>query len=127
VLKNYKAAEGIDRLYQVIQEARVRKDTDERPGKDIWIPGLEPRAAVRTRVIPVLQTEKERLEILLAQLEADSGELTQDLRQNEARQETCGAVAHQWLNALEEAAVMYKSIPDDQVQLWSIEMQETGS
>lgn len=68
MFQKYKAAQGIDALHQVILEARARKAGGEAPGKDAYIQGLEPRAAVRARVIPVLQTEKERLEAVLAEV-----------------------------------------------------------
>jgi hypothetical protein len=57
---------NVDRLHAVITDARARKKAGY-SGNDIWREDVLPSAATRARIIPLLQTERDRLK---AQLEA---------------------------------------------------------
>ena len=56
---------NVDTLHAVVTEARARKKAGY-TGKDVWREDIQPSAAVRARIIPILEAEKERLK---AQLE----------------------------------------------------------
>ena len=72
MFKKYNVKENLDNLHAVVTAARTRKQTDY-DGNDVWREDLQPRAAVRARTIPVLEKERERLRVELAQV---SGVLT---------------------------------------------------
>ncbi|KAG8888806.1 hypothetical protein FRB99_004077 [Tulasnella sp. 403] len=144
IFKQYGAAEAIDTLHNVIVEARARKSSGVAPGKDAWTKTLDPKTAVRARVMPVLLEEKKRLEESLATLEADNEMLTQVLRDNTKRREDCDSLANQWIDALEEVGVNhtirassalhrqqvaseYTKVPEEGIQQWSMDTQETTS
>ncbi|KAG8854439.1 hypothetical protein FRB96_007501 [Tulasnella sp. 330] len=124
VLLHYNAARGIDELHQTVLDAKTRAATGEEPGMDTWRGTLDPNSAVRVRVTPVLQEEKQRLETVLAELEAESNELTANLKQNEDRRAENEGVANKLLDALEQAAATFNAIPEEPVQMWTIEAQE---
>lgn len=52
----------------MVGEAKARKASGEPTGKDSWTRVLEPKEAIRARVVPVLRDEKERLEKILAEV-----------------------------------------------------------
>lgn len=57
--------ESINVLHGVVTDARARKQRDETEGKDIWKEDLEPRAAVRARTVPMLESDVEKLKATL--------------------------------------------------------------
>lgn len=59
---------NLDRLHAVVTEARQRKE-EGYTGKDVWKEDLKPDAAVRARIVPLLEEERDRLK---AQLETVS-------------------------------------------------------
>ncbi|KAG9047711.1 hypothetical protein FS837_001675 [Tulasnella sp. UAMH 9824] len=125
IFRQYHAAEGIDALHQVVAEGKARKAAGESPGKDAWTRVLEPKEAIRARVVPVLRSEKARLEAALAELENENDSLTDILKANKAKRAEQNALANQWLDALEEAAASFSKLPESEAQQWSIETQET--
>lgn len=105
----------------MVSEGKARKAAGEPPGKDAWTRVLEPKEAIRARVVPVLRGEKARLEAVLAevgrlschislriltpptfQLEAENDKLTDILKANKAKRAEQNALANEWLDALEE-------------------------
>ncbi|KAG8994625.1 hypothetical protein FRB93_001540 [Tulasnella sp. JGI-2019a] len=104
ILQQYNAARGIDELHQTVLEAKARVAAGAEPGKDTWRGTLDPKSAIRVRITPVLQDEKARLEAVLAELEAESNELTENLKRNEERRAEHDSVANHLLDALEEAS-----------------------
>ncbi|KAG9017946.1 hypothetical protein FRB90_000072 [Tulasnella sp. 427] len=124
IFRQYHAAEGIDTLHQVVAEAKARKAAGDAPGQDAWKRVLEPKEAIRARVVPVLRNEKARLEAALAELEAENDQLTDILKINKAKRTEQNALANQWLDALEETASAFGKLSETDVQQWSIEAQE---
>ncbi|KIO25831.1 hypothetical protein M407DRAFT_24788, partial [Tulasnella calospora MUT 4182] len=108
-----------------VAEGKARKAAGEPPGKDAWTRVLEPKEAVRARVVPVLRSEKARLEAVLAELETENDKLTDILKANKAKRAEQNTLANQWLDALEEAAAAFSKLPESEAQQWSIETQET--
>ena len=49
----------------VVTDARARKQRGEMEAKDVWREDLEPRAAVRARTVPILESDVERLKATL--------------------------------------------------------------
>lgn len=56
---------NVDRLHAVVTDARARKKAGYK-GNDIWREDLQPSAAARARIMPILESERGRLK---AQLE----------------------------------------------------------
>jgi Nnf1 len=52
--------QNIDDLHAVVSEARLRKQTEE-VRQDVWREDLHPRAATRSRTIPVLEDARNKL------------------------------------------------------------------
>jgi Nnf1 len=59
---------NVDILHQVVTDARARRQRGETPGPDRWREDLQPRAAVRARVIPALERERDLLRTRLAEV-----------------------------------------------------------
>ncbi len=74
---HYHTAEGLDALHQVIMDAKARQAEGEAAGPDAWTKILDPKEAIRSRVFPVLQDEKQRLESALAEVRANRLDGTQ--------------------------------------------------
>lgn len=71
LLRRYEARAAIDALDKAIVEAKKRRENEEAGGyKDEWKPDIDPRTAVRARVLPVLEREQ-------AELQKELDEVTQ--------------------------------------------------
>lgn len=75
--EQYEVQKNLDTLHQVVTEARARRqqqrqqggdssDAGGGSGKDTWRADLQPRAAVRARMIPALERERDLLRARLA-------------------------------------------------------------
>lgn len=67
LFKDYNVQESVDTLHKIVTEAKERKLQSLEP-KDAWKPDLDPKIAVSARTIPVLNSEAERLRVLVAQV-----------------------------------------------------------
>lgn len=65
LFRDFNVRDSINILHRVVTDARARKQRGEMQAKDIWKEDLEPRAAVRARTIPVLESEVEKLKATL--------------------------------------------------------------
>ena len=70
---------NLDRLHAVVTEARQRK-AEGYTGKDIWKEDLKPDAAVRAKIVPLLEDERDRLKAQLE--EVSSGVQIRDTTAN---------------------------------------------
>jgi Nnf1 len=59
---------NVDILHRVVTEARARRQRGETPGPDRWRADLQPGEAVRARVIPGLERERDLLRARLAEV-----------------------------------------------------------
>jgi hypothetical protein len=73
--EQYEVQKNLDTLHQVVTEARARRQQQRQHGsdpsdaggsKDTWRADLQPRAAVRARMIPALERERDLLRARLA-------------------------------------------------------------
>jgi hypothetical protein len=76
--EQYEVQKNLDTLHQVVTEARARRQRQRQQGSDssdaggggggkgIWRADLQPRAAVRARMIPALERERDLLRARLA-------------------------------------------------------------
>ncbi len=55
-------------MHQVVAEGRDRVAAGEPFPKDAWTKVMEPKTAIRAKVVPTLQDEKARLESILAEV-----------------------------------------------------------
>ncbi len=58
---------NVDKLHAVVTEARARKKAGY-TGKDIWREDVQPSAAARARIIPILEAERDRLRVQLEEV-----------------------------------------------------------
>lgn len=58
---------NVDRLHTVITDARARKKAGY-TGKDVWREDLQPSAAARARIMPILESERDRLKAQLQEV-----------------------------------------------------------
>lgn len=65
LFKDFDVRESINVLHGVVTDARARKQRGEMEAKDVWREDLEPRAAVRARTVPILESDVERLKAML--------------------------------------------------------------
>ena len=65
LFRDFNVRDSINILHRVVTDARSRKQRGEMEAKDIWKEDLEPRAAVRARTVPVLESEVEKLKATL--------------------------------------------------------------
>lgn len=72
LLQQFNVKENLDKLHAVAAEAKARKLAEDRgesyEGHDVWRENLPPRAAVRARTIPLLEKERDRLKMQLAEV-----------------------------------------------------------
>ena len=57
--------DSINILHHAVTDARSRKQRGETGAKDVWKEDLEPRAAVRARTVPALESDVEKLKATL--------------------------------------------------------------
>lgn len=60
---------NLDRLHGVVTEAKRRK-AEGYSGKDVWSEDIKPDAAVRGKVMPLLEEERDRLKAQLEEVRA---------------------------------------------------------
>jgi hypothetical protein len=68
LLRLYEARTAIDALDEAIVEAKKRQVEGENNHKDEWKPDIDPRTAVRARVMPVLEKEQAELQKELSEV-----------------------------------------------------------
>ncbi|KAH9926299.1 uncharacterized protein BXZ73DRAFT_102980 [Epithele typhae] len=125
LLKKYNVKENIDNLHAVVTAARERKRR-EYDGKDVWREDLQPRAAVRARMIPMLETERDRVRAELAQLTEENTRLESEMQQNVQAAEDADRDAAKLLDLLDKALAKWDQIPFDDIQSWTLQAAESA-
>jgi len=78
LFRDYNVQENIDTLHKIVTEAKERNlQRDET--KDAWKPDLDPKSAVSARTVPILKSEAERLQGLIAEVCSDALAATKEL------------------------------------------------
>ncbi|KZT25125.1 hypothetical protein NEOLEDRAFT_1133875 [Neolentinus lepideus HHB14362 ss-1] len=129
LLGEYNAKEKIDILHAVVTEARTRRQRggEELTRKDLWREDLQPRQAVRSRTIPVLEHEVERLKKTLKELEERNLRLQSQIEANvRARKKADDQVA-QLLDVVDQIYAEWNKLPMDDIQEWTLKTAEITS
>jgi hypothetical protein len=71
LFNDYNVQENIDTLHKIVTEAKER-NVQSLEAKDAWKPDLDPKIAVAARTIPVLNSEAQRLRVLVAEVCSDA-------------------------------------------------------
>lgn len=83
-MKKLDVKPNIDRLHAVVTEARARKQAGYE-GKDVWKEELDPGAAARAQILPLLVTEKERLKAQLDEVCAFNSGAVFSIRETDSK------------------------------------------
>ncbi|EJU02181.1 hypothetical protein DACRYDRAFT_21924 [Dacryopinax primogenitus] len=118
VLNSYCAADGIDALAAVIADAKERVKEGNTDGLDVWKEGLTPKALVHARTGRVLREEKERLELLLKELDDENAQLFASLQEKQGARKELSKELDTYLNDLDEALDQANALPLDDVSEW---------
>ncbi|KAB5594980.1 hypothetical protein CTheo_1613 [Ceratobasidium theobromae] len=128
LLRRYEARAAIDALDKAIVEAKKRRENEEAGGyKDEWKPDIDPRTAVRARVLPVLEREQAELQKELDEIEEQNRRYIARIQQNRKEHK---AIDQEILSRIDKAEQIYKlikSMDDEEVQQWMLAADEAGT
>ncbi|KAH7885834.1 hypothetical protein F5I97DRAFT_1159571 [Phlebopus sp. FC_14] len=124
LFKDFNVKDNINILHAVVTEARARKQRGETNGKDVWRQDLEPRAAVRARTIPVLESEVERLKATLKSLEEENVALFEQTKRNAQQQREADEKTDELLKILDDVYSRWSKLPHDEMGLWTLQAAE---
>ncbi|KAF9804042.1 hypothetical protein IEO21_09488 [Rhodonia placenta] len=127
LLKQFNVRENLDNLHAVVTEARIRKQSGNYDGKDVWREDLHPSVAVRARTTPLLEKERDRLRAELEELENENLELQSQLQSNVKAREEADAEASKLLDILDEVHAKWNQLQTEEIQSWSLQMAESLS
>ncbi|GJE93303.1 hypothetical protein PsYK624_094620 [Phanerochaete sordida] len=124
LLKKLDVKPNLDKLHTVVTEARKRQ-AQGYEGKDVWKEDLKPDAAVRAKIVPMLEEERDRLRAQLEELDQRNRILQAEMQSNvqarDAADEECGKL----LDLLEEVQRKWKDIPLEEIQSWALSTAES--
>ncbi|KAK2463661.1 hypothetical protein APHAL10511_004412 [Amanita phalloides] len=124
LFKDYNVQQNIDKLHQIVLEAKDRKALGE-VRKDAWKEDLEPHVAVSARSIPYLEAEAQSLRQMLASLEEENRQsqatLEEDVRATMAARERTKAIQ----DNLDEIFEAWARLPTDEMETWTVQTAET--
>ncbi|KZV99997.1 hypothetical protein EXIGLDRAFT_762097 [Exidia glandulosa HHB12029] len=123
-LDGYNAGSAIDSLHDAATTAKSR-DLNSPPPKDAWRPNLEPRAVVRARIAPLLESEQQRMLQILQELEEENAELAAQLDTNNAAKAEADEAVTKMLDGLDKAVNKWSSLPLADIETWAIDALET--
>ncbi|KAF9244651.1 hypothetical protein BU15DRAFT_41902 [Melanogaster broomeanus] len=124
LFRDFKVREHVNILHAVVTEARARKQRGETDGKDIWREDLEPRAAVRARTVPRLESEVERLKATLKNIEEENVALFEQTKTNVQRQREADEKTAELLKILDDVYHEWSKLPHDEMGLWTLQVAE---
>ncbi|KAF8557080.1 hypothetical protein OG21DRAFT_1482509 [Imleria badia] len=126
LFKDFNVRDSINVLHRVVTDARSRKQCGETEAEDIWKEDLEPRAAVRARIVPVLESEVEKLKATLqsASLEEENQASFEQMKSNVQRQREADAKTAELLEIFDEVYSRWSKLPHDEIGLWALQTTE---
>ncbi|EGN95273.1 hypothetical protein SERLA73DRAFT_187590 [Serpula lacrymans var. lacrymans S7.3] len=125
LFKEYNVRESINILHAVVTEARARKQRGELSGKDVWKEDLQPRAAGRAHVVPILEGEVDRLKATLKALEEENLKLQAQFQENVRKQEETDAKTTELLDILDDIYHKWNKLPHEDMELWTLQTAES--
>ncbi|KAI9573746.1 hypothetical protein HD554DRAFT_2251245 [Boletus coccyginus] len=124
LFRDFNVRDSINILHRVVTDARARKQRGEMEAKDIWKEDLEPRAAVRARTVPVLESEVEKLKATLQGLEEENQALYEQVKSNVHRQREADAKTAELLKIFDDVYSAWSKLPHDEISLWTLQAAE---
>ncbi|QRV88876.1 hypothetical protein RhiJN_16894 [Ceratobasidium sp. AG-Ba] len=127
LLRRYDARGAIDSLDSAVAEAKKRLADGIPNQKDEWKPELDPRSAVRARVIPVLDQESARLQKELEELEKQNRVYMTSIGQKRAKCKTIDQESKTLLGRFELVCQTLQNLDDEELQQWMLAADEAGT
>ncbi|TFY66329.1 hypothetical protein EVG20_g4757 [Dentipellis fragilis] len=115
----YDVKNNVDKLHEVVTEARARKRRGE-TGKDVWREDLDPRSAVRARVVPVLEAERDRLKDQLAKMRKQNLELQKTVLTHAKERKEVDEKTAEILEFIDEVYAKWKELPTVDIGNWAL-------
>ncbi|KAF8142120.1 hypothetical protein EV363DRAFT_1150515 [Boletus edulis] len=122
LFREFNVRDSINVLHRVVTDARARKECGETEGKDIWKKDLEPRAAVRARTVPILESEVEKLRATLQS--AKNQAMFEQMKSNVRRREEADTKTTEMLETLDDIHSRWSKLPHDEINLWVLQAAE---
>ncbi|CAE6417680.1 hypothetical protein RSOLAG1IB_04577 [Rhizoctonia solani AG-1 IB] len=127
LLRLYEARTAIDALDEAIVEAKKRQVEGENNHKDEWKPDIDPRTAVRARVMPVLEKEQAELQKELSELEEQNRKYIARIQRNRAEYRAIDQEIKSRLNRVEQIYKIINSMDSEELQQWMLAADEAGT
>ncbi|KAG9127002.1 hypothetical protein FRC07_001082 [Ceratobasidium sp. 392] len=138
LLRRYDARGAIDALDGAVAEAKKRlADGSAGSQKDEWRPELDPRTAVRARVLPVLEQENARLQKELEEasdllsrtyfLEAQNRKYVASIEQKRAKCKATDQESKALLSRFEQVCQVLYNMDSEELQQWMLATDEAGT
>ncbi|KAF9219799.1 hypothetical protein BS17DRAFT_788798 [Gyrodon lividus] len=124
LFRDFKVRENVNIMHAVVTEARARKQRGETNRKDVWREDLETQARVRARIVPMLESEVERLKTTLKSLEEDNVASYEQVEMNVQRQRKADKRSAELLKILDDVYSKWSRLPHDEMSLWTLQTAE---
>ncbi|KAF8606056.1 hypothetical protein BDV93DRAFT_543206 [Ceratobasidium sp. AG-I] len=128
LLQRYNARVSIDALDEAVVEAK-KSQASGKTGhqKDEWKSEIDPRSAVRARVLPVLEQEQLRLQKELEELEEQNRKYLAKIEQTRSERKSTDRECKQLLGRFEQVHRSLRSIDHEELQQWMLAADEAGT
>ncbi|CAE7216456.1 unnamed protein product [Rhizoctonia solani] len=128
LLRLYEARAAVDALDEAIIEAKKRQAEGESANhKDEWKPDIDPRTAVRARVMPVLEREQAELQKELNELEEQNRKYLARIERNRAEYKAIDQEIKSRLNRVEQVYKIINNMDNEELQQWMLAADEAGT
>ncbi|EUC59692.1 GDP-mannose transporter, partial [Rhizoctonia solani AG-3 Rhs1AP] len=128
LLRLYDARAAIDALDEAIVEAKKRQVEGESTNhRDEWKPDIDPRTAVRARVMPVLEREQVELQKELNELEEQNRKYLARIERNRAEYRAIDQEIKSRLNRAEQVYKIINNMDIEELQQWMLAADEAGT
>lgn len=124
LLKRLDVKPNLDRLHAVVVEAKKRK-AQGYTGKDIWKEDLKPDAAVRAKLVPLLEEERDRLKAQLEELDQRNRKLQAEMQANVQARDAADKECGKLLDVLQEIEKKWRDLPLEEIQSWALQTAES--
>ncbi|KAG6374645.1 hypothetical protein JVT61DRAFT_4010 [Boletus reticuloceps] len=124
LFREFNVRDSINVLHRVVTDARARKEGGETEGKNIWKKDLEPRAAIRARTVPILESEVEKLRATLQNFEEENQAMFEQMKSNVRRREEADTKTTEMLKTLDDIHSRWSKLPHDEINLWVLQAAE---
>ncbi|KAH7335284.1 hypothetical protein B0J17DRAFT_669398 [Rhizoctonia solani] len=128
LLRLYEARAAIDALDEALVEAKKRQAEGENANyKDEWKSEIDPRTAVRARVMPVLEREQAELQKELSELEEQNRKYIARIQRNRAEYRAIDQEIKSRLNRAEQIYKIINNMDNEELQQWMLAADEAGT